>query len=370
MDTACEQRLMQHSTYLDDLIGMVPAKFYLPVNPDEMARKFQKHTGKPATAAVKHQHKLEATARRRTKLDPTKQLGAVEQAVANARAEAEEDEQFRLNESQRGVADAGDGDDDDDDATLGGALAPAMPAADFAQRGDGSKQLGAQELRRKLAERLQQLRGGRGGSAESRSDPKVKVVPKPKHNAAARAAGAGAASSSATGADATVAPAPAAASSRASAGALEFNQIHAGGVGANGKRKVRPPDLMALAAGAGSGEKRSKGAGRSVEGEGEDAQIDVWQKALEKAGGIKQRDDPKLLKKMLKKKERLKKKSQKEWKARVKGVRTEMLDRQTKRKDNLKGRMTKSKAKVAKAKAAAAGQDRAGFEGRKKTFLN
>ena len=41
--------------------------------------------------------------------------------------------------------------------------------------------------------------------------------------------------------------------------------------------------------------------------------IGEWQRALEKAGGIKQRDNPTLLRKALKKKEKAKKKSAKEW---------------------------------------------------------
>lgn len=361
MGTACEQRLMQHSAYLDEIIGMVPAKFYVPTNPEELSKRFQKHVGKPAGAVSKHQHKLEATERRRAKLDPSNHVGAVELAAANADAEEREDAEFRLREA-RPSGTQGDGGDD-----AAGGLAPSMPLADFAQRGGGSQQLGAQELRRRLAERLQELRGGRGGTADSRSEAQHKVVHKPKHNPPTRAAGAPAAASSSADAGAPSSSAPAASSSRSTTGALEFNQLHTGGT-AGSKRKARPADLLALAAA--GGQKRGRGGGASVEGEGEDAQIDVWQKALEKAGGIKQRDDPKLLKRMLKRKERAKKKSKREWKARTKSVAAEMMERQTKRKENLKARMTKSKAKVARAKAAAAGQDRAGFEGKKRSFLN
>jgi hypothetical protein len=358
MGTACEQRLLQHSAYLDELIGMVPAKFYLPTNPEELSKRFQKHVGKPAAAVSKHQHKLEATERRRAKLDPSNHVGAVELAAAKADAEEREDAEFRLREAR-----PGDGGGD-----AGSGLAPDMPLADFAQRSGGSQQLSAQELRRRLAERLQELRAGRGGTADGRSDAPPKVAHKPKHNPPSRAAGApAAASSSSADAGAPSSSAAAASSSRSSAGALEFNQLHAGGA-AGSKRKGRPADLLALAGG--GARKRGRGSGGSIEGEGEDTQIEVWQKALEKAGGIKQRDDPKLLKKMLKRKERAKKKSKKEWKARTKSVAAEMMERQTKRKENLKARMTKSKAKVARAKAVAAGQDRAGFEGKKRSFLN
>ena len=49
-------------------------------------------------------------------------------------------------------------------------------------------------------------------------------------------------------------------------------------------------------------------------------------------------------------------------------MRNEMLERQTKRRENLEARMTKSKAKAARAKARSG--DRAGFEGKKQKFLN
>ena len=58
---------------------------------------------------------------------------------------------------------------------------------------------------------------------------------------------------------------------------------------------------------------------RTAEG-GEDAQIGVWERALEKASGIKQKDDPALLRKTMRQKERQRKKSAQDWKAREKTV--------------------------------------------------
>ena len=48
------------------------------------------------------------------------------------------------------------------------------------------------------------------------------------------------------------------------------------------------------------------------DGGGEDAQIGEWQRALQKAGGIKQKDNPTLLRKALKREQRTKKKSAKD----------------------------------------------------------
>lgn len=99
------------------------------------------------------------------------------------------------------------------------------------------------------------------------------------------------------------------------------------------------------------------------DGGGEDAQIYEWQKALEKAGGIKQKDNPKLLRKTLKRQERQKKKSSREWKARVKTIEKSKAEKQAKRVQNLSERKTKNKNRASNLKK------RAGFEG-KRSFLN
>ena len=87
----------------------------------------------------------------------------------------------------------------------------------------------------------------------------------------------------------------------------------------------------------------------------------MWQKALEKAGGVKQKDDPSLLKKAMKRKERQKKKSAKEWKARLSTVAKAQLDKQKTRTENLAARGTKNKQRASKRKDEA--KRRPGFEG-------
>ena len=101
------------------------------------------------------------------------------------------------------------------------------------------------------------------------------------------------------------------------------------------------------------------------DGGGEDAQIGEWQRALQKAGGIKQKDNPTLLRKALKRQEKSKQKSGKEWASRLKTVAKSMSDKQKERTKNLAERKTKNKNKAAKHKAA-----RAGFEGKRNKFLS
>lgn len=64
----------------------------------------------------------------------------------------------------------------------------------------------------------------------------------------------------------------------------------------------------------------------------------AWDNALKKAEGQKLKDDPKLLKKTLKRKEKIKSHSQKKWKDRTETVEKQKDERQKKRTQNLKQR--------------------------------
>jgi hypothetical protein len=95
----------------------------------------------------------------------------------------------------------------------------------------------------------------------------------------------------------------------------------------------------------------------------------AWKKAILRADGVKVKDDPKLLKKMIKRKEYTKKKTVKEWKERVSTVKKGLGMKQKKRTTNLQER---AKAKVEKrinrgkkpkSAATKGSKKRPGFEG-------
>ena len=73
-----------------------------------------------------------------------------------------------------------------------------------------------------------------------------------------------------------------------------------------------------------------------------------WQKALDMARGVKLRDDPRLLKKSLKRVEKKKQKSKKEWEARKESEREALEKRQEKRKRNIQARVDQVKARKIK----------------------
>ncbi|KAL4706835.1 hypothetical protein ACJJTC_010069 [Scirpophaga incertulas] len=75
----------------------------------------------------------------------------------------------------------------------------------------------------------------------------------------------------------------------------------------------------------------------------------AWKSALQKAEGVKVKDDPILLKKSIKKMEQRKKQSKKKWENRLHNVEQKKDERQKKRKENISKKKKEKKAKVVKA---------------------
>ena len=129
----------------------------------------------------------------------------------------------------------------------------------------------------------------------------------------------------------------------------------------NGKSKGPSDPRTALLA---AQSKQSRLAGLDDGKRADIAEKDVWLNAKKRASGERIRDDTSLLKKTLKRKEKQKKKSEKEWDTRIEGVKKGQDIRQKKRETNLQKRKEEKgnkgkKQKGGKAKAKA----RPGFEG-------
>jgi hypothetical protein len=121
-------------------------------------------------------------------------------------------------------------------------------------------------------------------------------------------------------------------------------------------------------------------AGEGGEGGKEERSAILWKDALKSAHGGKVLDNPKLLKKAIKKKEKAKAKSKEKWGDRTAKLSAAEKEKQGKREANLKKRklggaegcaaglnMDKDKGKDEKA---GGGRRRAGFEGKRADFLN
>jgi hypothetical protein len=90
---------------------------------------------------------------------------------------------------------------------------------------------------------------------------------------------------------------------------------------------------------------------------------ETWLAARRRAEGEKVHDDEALLKKSVKRKERAKKKTDREWKERTRGVETAMRDRQRKREENIRKRRDDKLNKGKGKKKTGPKKNRPGFEG-------
>jgi hypothetical protein len=130
------------------------------------------------------------------------------------------------------------------------------------------------------------------------------------------------------------------------------------------KKGVQDPKT-ALAA---SEKKRLRIAGLDEEKRADIEEKELWLQAKKRAHGEKVRDDTSLLKKTLKRKEKAKKKSEKEWTERKEGVAKGQAMRQKKREENLQKRKDEKGSKKKGGKVSAKGgkkqvKSRPGFEG-------
>lgn len=147
-----------------------------------------------------------------------------------------------------------------------------------------------------------------------------------------------------------------------------LDPVHLGrhGGGAGGKHGGKKPSKEQLLKAAEAKQKEKKeggGGGAPADGAGKES----WRAALLRASGQKVLDDPKLLRKSLKKEAKRKEKSSKGWQERVQAQEEKKAAKQNKRKDNIQHRIQGKveKKKVQREKKLL----RAGFEGRKAGFI-
>jgi hypothetical protein len=127
--------------------------------------------------------------------------------------------------------------------------------------------------------------------------------------------------------------------------------------------KKRGPQDAASALAA-TEKKRLRLAGLDDEKRADIEEKDLWLNAKKKAHGEKVRDDTSLLKKTLKRKDKMKTKSATEWNARKEGVAKSQAMKQKKREENLKKRRDEKGAKGKKVKSKkTTPKSRPGFEG-------
>eukprot|EP00043_Microstomoeca_roanoka_P021027 m.254793 g.254793 ORF g.254793 m.254793 type:complete len:331 (-) comp18692_c0_seq1:286-1278(-) len=329
MAAEMKARLESHNEFFNNVIRLIPPKFYLAEADEENHAKISaRFLRNVKNNAPKQEVKEQSKKAKRARLDPTQHKTILDHQDEQLRAEEEEDE----NPTKR----------------------PAPATAP-------TTNLGPQELRARLAARLQALRSKRKIPEESEEsqdrmpmqNKRSKLKEKRKQHALVKQTHQQFDTvnrAKPQGNKVTLPTAPVAFSK------FEFANE------SQKKNKARPNAKQLL-------EKVEREKQEIEELRAEDAtkaaEIEQklgWDKALKRAEGQKVFDNPKLVKKTIKREERKKAKSKKAWDARNATVEKEQRERQEKRERNLKARRDARKDRKLKKIQ----KRRPGFEGAKR----
>lgn len=370
--------LARHDAAFAELLGMIPAKFYLPAVIDEDAAptntKFQKNKRKTQKQKEAEERKDARAAAKRAKvrrntaneLDPAN-AKSVEQVQAERR-EQEEEEQEEEEEVEEEVDDGEDDGEDDDGEDVGedggedgGEAASATPAP-----APPTRRASIDELRERLHSKIETLRRKRNPSYDDASSGKQALLEERRRQRgelrdrrrrerteARKHAASGPARAPGLLVPEKRAEAPAPES-------LSFSQVSfntAGVPDAVKKSKYALPSDPKAALAVLEARKRKEEARAQRDGDDGGAREEAhrWGRAMAAAGGVKLRDNEAMLKQTIKRREKSKAKSAKAWSDRRKAEDDARAAKQKKRMDNIAARKNAKKGK--------SGKPRPGFEG-------
>lgn len=368
--------LAQNAIFFDQLVDLVPAKYYHPSDKEVVNTKYLK---KNAKAAAKQAMKEQYKQNKRAKLNPD---------TAKTSLQIQQQQAEKLKQSD-------DSEEDEDDMPP---QAPQQSSAQQLQRpaqeqkpepvktlqlpaGDA---LSHSDLQQKLQQRLQKLRDQRHADEEAKQPGKGRKKSKDKSKqkepqSVSTAAAAKAWRHGQLTADkgkkrqaddqdhGGVKRQKQAAAKADQQGELQFGRVEMGQTGQlskqqNKKKKPTKEQLLQEAV-----QKQKQKSDNSADTRGKVKQ-EAWKSALSRARGEKVLDDPKLLRKSMKKDAKLKEKKSNAWKQRQGEQKQAQAKKQKRRQDNLQGRADTKKAnRIEKREKKLM---RAGFEGRRSSFIN
>lgn len=326
--TAGDPKLKADSRFFDSLVDAVPAKYYLHLDEGRVNLRFVKRGERERLRAqFKQQHKQA----RRAKLDPAQAKTTLQLQREMAEREAAERETALAAQAAAGAADAAGL--EDGRAQLRARLQQKLEGMRKQRKADESadKEQEAKQWREKAL-------------AKGRKQVQKRQL---QQTLAAPAAGA-----------ARLAEPPAKRPHEDLS--LTFTKLEFGaGEGKDKRRRLSKQQLLKDA-------EAKKQLGSTPEGQAQ-LEKEAWKAALARSKGDKVLDDPRLLKKSIKKDARVKVKSAKAWTDRNKAQAGQQEAKQQRRRENIGARVTakadKKKAKREKKLL------RAGFEGRKAGFI-
>ncbi|KAJ2711849.1 hypothetical protein H4R19_003050 [Coemansia spiralis] len=398
------QCLERHAKIFDDLLRLIPPKFYLPSEDDDGEQagnsRYMKNTKKATSAAEKDAQRKGRASAKAARLDPASnktvqelQAEKLEQQISEKASDAPGDaKKSKKQKKPNGNASAKDptangtaNSEHDHESRMSGmaidldgtgAGAAAAAASDKAEITPMSAPGSIGELRQRLQERIENLRQKRGAPEDdvSREALLEKRLKRRKSTKAAKKGTTGAAASKeqVLGSKTPSANGGTEAGADGSAPAKDhifFGRLTTGMIkkkkGTNAKQQLAKVENKKKEL----DELRAEDAAKADKIE----EKDKWGKALDLAKGEKVRDDPKLLRKTIRRDEQQKKKSARQWSDRKQEVADKIKDRVGRRDANIKARSDakkmkkdgKSKKVIARTLKAAKASAKAGSKGSK-----
>ncbi|CAA0400776.1 unnamed protein product [Arabidopsis thaliana] len=357
----------QHTEFFDKLIELTPARFYLP---DETERKWYPGLSKAQKARAKKKTNDNLKKAKRDKLDPEKSalttLDLLKEKIEKERLASQKQKlkkkQADLREQKLEQEKSGTElpDDDSKKETDNNRLNDD----DSKEETDNNRQkddrsVTYEELRERLHRKIDELKGGRGGSDRPRSNERRKknLPNKRKRDTVSE--------------EKTVEEIKSADKGK---GKLDVEEaakdLTFGYVKIDDDEEHRKEKKKRRLSKARELERAMKLEAAKKDPEKGDviAKKHSWKAATSRAAGIKVHDDPKLLKQSIHKDKKRQEKNAEKWKERIEGQQKFKVEKQQKRSGNIADRIEQNKMrKIAKREKKLL---RPGFEGRKEGFIN
>ncbi|KAI4369727.1 hypothetical protein MLD38_018141 [Melastoma candidum] len=314
----------EHSLFFDELVKLIPARFYLPT--DDQERPWYQGLSNAAKASAKKEARENIKRARRERLDPETLKTTLD----------------LLNEK---LDKAKDGDDD----KVGKGLPPGSGS-----EAEEQNSVTYEELRQRLRRRIEELRGGR--TAKPGNDEKTHERKQPRENKRKRES---ISQDERPGRDDSEKVEKNIAEATKD---IAFSHVKLGNEESK-RRKKKSSKLAELERARQLEEaKRDPDKGEQI------SKKHSWKAATDRAAGVKVHDDPRLLNKSLQKEKRRREKNAEKWKERVESTHKMKAEKQKKRTDNIAGRIhDKKMRRIAKREKKLM---RPGFEGRKEGYIN
>lgn len=353
VDSESDFKTHEHAEFFDKLIELIPARFYLP---DETERKWFPGLSKAQKARAKKITNENLKKARRDRLDPEKSalttLDLLNQKLLKEKRKLQKQKlkKEKWDLLQQKLEKEKSGND--------------LPDDDSEEETDNNKEKDNQsvtyeELRQRLHRKIDELKGGRGGSDRPRShERRKKILPnKRKRDTVSE--------------EKTVEDNKSADKGKGkleveeAAKDLTFGYVKIDDDEEHGKEKKKRRLSKAKEL-----ERAMKLEAAKKDPEKGDviAKKHSWKAATSRAAGIKVHDDPKLLKQSIHKEKKRHEKNAEKWKERVEGQQKFKVEKQQKRSGNIADRIEQNKMrKIAKREKKLL---RPGFEGRKEGLIN